>query len=253
MKYLKKFNEELKPGTYLSAARKLKKLGHLDRAQKLTDWADMAEKQESLIKWKDALQDYALFGTYKLNIVSPKTGVKYVGDFYLDINFDELAFEDSYEYEKENSDEIKDQGLLFFIGIIPTSEEGIKRCEEIMPAAEFGNGFYWGMTAELKYDIVGKSVKLTNFILDNYDTSLSGKVSFADRPSAGKFKKLMVDIFSKPELNYPSGYGDVEWMYQKLEQVILIRQSFSSDWGFTLEDAAKFISTISPNELYKTV
>ena len=34
MKHLKKFNEELKPSTYLSASRKLKKLGHERRFDK---------------------------------------------------------------------------------------------------------------------------------------------------------------------------------------------------------------------------
>jgi hypothetical protein len=45
MKYLKKFNEELRPQTYMSAARKLDKLGHTDRANALKDWAKETEKR----------------------------------------------------------------------------------------------------------------------------------------------------------------------------------------------------------------
>ena len=66
MKYLKKFNEELKPRTYLSAAKKLKAIGHTDRAKALEDWAEETEKRGEIVKWKDNLQDYALFGTYKI-------------------------------------------------------------------------------------------------------------------------------------------------------------------------------------------
>ena len=71
MKYLKRFNEELRPRTYLSAAKKLTAIGHTDRAKELKDWAEETEKREEIAKWKDRLQDYGLFGTYKMNIVNP--------------------------------------------------------------------------------------------------------------------------------------------------------------------------------------
>lgn len=256
MRYIKRFNEELKPSTYMSASRKLSKLGHSDRAEELKSFAEEAEKREEIIKWRDRLQDYALFGTFKVNIQNPETSQKMTADFALDINFDQDCFEDSFEYERgqaEDPNNISGLGFLFFIGLIPTSEEVIRQCEEIMPSAEFDNGFFWGMTVSLNFDIVNGKVVFKSFFLDNYDDGQSGKVSFADRVSAGKFKTLLKNIFSNPDFNYPSAYTDIEYLYQKLEQVICISQGFSSDYGFDLQHAADFISQQSPNTMYKTL
>jgi hypothetical protein len=253
MKYLKRFNEELTPRVYMSAAKKLSAIGHNDRANALKDWAGETEKREEIIKWKDRLQDYGLFGTYKMNIVNPETKEKLTADFYLDLSFDELAFEDTFESAKGEGSDVEDVGIPFFIGLIPTSEDTLRKCEEIMPCAEFGNGMYWGMILSLDFDVKGNQVKFKSFVLDDYDEGLSGNVSFADRVSAGKFKTLLKNIFTNPELNYPSGYTDVEYMYQKLEQVILVQQGFSSDYGFELKNVADFINTQSPNTMYKTI
>jgi hypothetical protein len=259
MKYLKRFNEELKPRTYMNAAKKLTDLGHTDRANTLKDWANESEKREDMIKWKERVQEYSAFGTYKVNIVNPDLinppfGEKYTGDFYLDINFDELAFEDNFEYEKEKDpNNINGVGIFFFIGLIPTSEEVLKKCEEVMPDAEFGNGMFWGMSCGIDFKVENGQVILEKFTLEDYDENLSGNVSFADRASAGKFKNLLKSIFSNPDLNYPSGYTDADSIYQKLEQVILIQQGFSSDYGFELKNVADFINTQSPNTMYKTI
>lgn len=254
MKYLKKFNEELRPRTYMSAAKKLTAMGHTDRAEELKAWAEESEKREEVQKWKDRLQDYALFGTYKINIVNPETKEKFTGDFYLDVNFDELGFEDNFEYEKEKDpNNVKGVGIFFFIGLIPTSEDLIKKCEEVMPESEFGNGMFWGMCCGIDFKVEKGQVVIEKFNLDDYDENLSGNVSFADRASAGKFKNLLKSIFTNPELNYPSGYTDVEYLYQKLEQVICIRQGLSSDYGFELKDVAEFINLQSPNTMYKTI
>ena len=254
MKYLKRFNEELKPSTYMSAAKKLTAIGHTDRANTLKDWSEQTEKREDMAKWKERLQEYSPFGTYKVNVVNPETEEKFTADFALDINFDELSFEDSFEWEKEKDpNNVSGVNIFFFVGLIPTSEEVIRKCEEIMPESEFGNGMFWGMSCGIDFKVQNGQVILDKFTLEDYDENLSGNVSFADRSSANKFKNLLKSIFSNPELNYPSGYTDVDYMYQKLEQVILIRQGFSSDYGFELKQAADFINTQSPNTLYKTI
>ena len=254
MKYLKRFNEELNPRTYLSAAKKLTAIGHTDRANALKDWAGETEKREEMTKWKEQLQNYSPFGIYKMNVVNPETGEKLTADFALDVNFDELAFEDSFEFEKQKDpNNVSGVNIFFFIGLIPTSEELIKKCEEIMPEPEFGNGMFWGMCFGIDFKVQNGEVIFDKFNLDDYDDNLSGNVSFADRASAGKFKNLLKSIFTNPDLNYPSGYTDAASLYEKLEQVILIRQGFSSDYGFELKNVADFINTISPNTMYKTI
>jgi hypothetical protein len=254
MKYLKRFNEELRPRTYLSAAKKLTDIGHTDRAKALKDWAGETEKREEMVKWKEQLQNYSPFGIYKMNVVNPETGEKLTTDFALDVNFDELAFEDNFEYEKEKDpNNVNGVSIFFFIGLIPTSEDILRKCEEVMPEPEFGNGMFWGMSCGIDFKVQNGEVILEKFILDDYDDNLSGNVSFADRASAGKFKNLLKSIFTNPELNYPSGYTDANSLYQKLEQVILIQQGFSSDYGFELKNVADFINTQSPNTMYKTI
>ena len=254
MKYLKRFNEELKPRTYLSAAKKLTAIGHTDRANVLKDWAGETEKREEITKWKEQLQNYSPFGIYKVNVVNPESGEMFTADFALDISFDELAFEDNFEFEKQKDpNNINGVSIFFFIGLIPTSEDLIKKCEEVMPESEFGNGMYWGMCFGIDFKVQNGEVILDKFSLDDYDDNLSGNVSFADRASAGKFKNLLKSIFTNPDLNYPSGYTDAASLYEKLEQVILIRQGFSSDYGFELKNVADFINTQSPNTMYKTI
>ena len=241
MKYLKKFNEELRPQTYRSAARKLDKLGHTDRAQALKDWALETEKKEEMIKWKDSIQDYAQFGTFKMTIKNEETGKTLTGDFHLDISFDALAFGDQPE-----------SGICFFIGLIPTSEDLIYQYIEVCPDHDFGNGFFWGKIFNLEYEL-GDTVKFVKWNMWDYDDSMNGKVNFVDRGSANKFKNLLIQIFTNRELGYPSGYTDSNSLYEKLENCILAENSFSSDYGFRLEDAADYIRTISPNLSYSTL
>jgi hypothetical protein len=184
MKYLKRFNEELKPQVYRSAARAILKSklppqtkpGELSkiirspdkpesvsdetwkRVTKLRSHSDEIERKQNLIKWKDTLQDYLLFGTSKLKITNPENNEELVGDFALYINFDELAFEDSYEYERQNAGGKIKSSIPFFVGIIPTSEDLIEECEEIIPEPEFDNGFYWGMCVSIHFEIDGDNL-----------------------------------------------------------------------------------------------
>ena len=122
-----------------------------------------------------------------------------------------------------------------------------------MPESEFGNGMFWGMFCGVDFKVENAQVVIEKFNLDDYDDNLSGNISFADRTSANKFKTLLKNIFTNPELNYPSGYTDVNSLYEKLEQVILVQQGFSADYGFDLKSVADFINTQSPNEMYKTI
>ena len=252
MRYLKRFNEELKPGTYFSAARKLTKLGDVGRASKLKEWGEKIEMRENLIKWKENLQTYAPFGIFKLNIVNPKNGKKLTGDFALDFNFDPDSFSENYESEKEeNPDNIKGQYITFFLGLIPTSEELLQQCEEVIPDPEMSNGFYWGMICSIGLEIINGVINFKGLSVDAYDDSVSGKITIADRPSAGKFKMVLKNLFSNPGYNYPSSRTDCKDQWEALERSILIECGFSSEYGFQLEDVAKFINTISPNTLYK--
>ena len=139
------------------------------------------------------------------------------------------------------------------MGIIPASKELLEKCEEIMPVPDLGNGFYWSSIFSIDFKINNGKVELTKWNLWDYDDSLSGQISFADRQSAQKFKNLLNKCIIDKESDYPSGYNNARNMHEVMERSILVGQSFSVDYGFELEDITDFISKISANELYKTL
>ena len=252
MKYLKRFNEELKPTTYSSAARKLKKLGHIDRSLELINWAEQIENRENLLKWKDNIDKYSQFGTFKLTIKNKQLS-KITGDFHLAVIFDADSFVDNYEYEREESPLPFKSSIWLPIGIIPANEETLNNCLKVLPDTDMGNGFFWGMSITIGIKIDSYKVEFASFEILDYDENVSGNISFSDRQSAGKFKNLLKNIFSDPDLNYPSSRSDVPYLYQGMELTILAECGLSSDYGFSLEKIAQFINTISPNIMYKSI
>lgn len=84
MKYLKRFNEELRPQTYRSAAAKLLKQSprNQKRADELRDWADKRQMADDSAKWEQMKQQYSKFGTYNLHIENNADGTDFVGNFH---------------------------------------------------------------------------------------------------------------------------------------------------------------------------
>lgn len=244
MKYLKRFNEELKPQTYRSAARKLDKMGHSDRAQELKDWANKREDDDNLIKWERALQEYSQYGKFRIKTTNPEDNKTCEGDFYLDIIFDEMGFIESTDDEGA--------GIWFHIGAIPVDEETKERFDNCLPDPDMGNGFYWMLSCGINYKKTdNETIEFTKFYIDHYDEYVGGEARFADRGSAGRFKNLLIKMFTDETLDYPSGYTDADNIYQVFERSILAESGFSSDYGLTLEDIADYIRSISPNMMYK--
>lgn len=243
MKYLKKFNEELKPWTYRRAANKLKKMGHLDRAQDLEDWADKRENDDNSVKWERAKQEFSRFGKFKVKTTNPNTKETCIGDFYLDITFDEVSFIESVDDS--------DPGIWFMIGAIPVDEETKERFDKCLPDPDMGNGFYWMFSAGIHYKKEEGKIEFTKFWIDVYDEYICGESRLADRGSAGRFKNLLIKLFTDSSLNYPSGYTNADTIYEVFERSILSESGFSSDYGLTLEDVANYVRTISPNTMYK--
>jgi hypothetical protein len=247
MKYLKRFNEELDPFTYRKAANKLRKKGHVKRADDLDSWSQEMDTKLSLKKWEDRVEKMKEFGTYKLEIeVSDE---KIVGDFYLELIPDRDAFADDLQY-------LRDDGIHFWFGIIiiPTTKELLDKCINFLPDGDFGNGGFWGMsfTIFVEYDTDTTGLKVKNFSLDNYDTSLSGDVSIKDRRSANRFRKLIIDIFSDKNLNYPSGYTDFDTVWDLWDLYFGANLGLSGDYGWESNDIADFFKKhTSANDFYK--
>lgn len=245
MKYLKKFNEELRPSTYRRAASKLKKMGgfNIDRAKNLTDWAEKREADDSIIKWKKNIEEFSKFGKFKLNIAN-----KFTGDFYLDLNFSRDSFLDEYSPIGEGEGEYEVR-LGFFIGAIPVDEETRVKTLESVIEDDFGNGFIWSNMLSIGLKIIPGSYEITDIALEDYDEELTGGVELADRASAGRLRSLLVSLFENPNLNYPSGYNDYDYFYEMFESVILAGGGLSSDLGMKMEEIAEYIKKFPAREL----
>lgn len=254
MKYLKKFNEELKSGTYKSASNKLKKLGHVDRANELESFAKTRKYKENLIKWSEVVKKYSKYGTFKMNIdIDPANGLicksPFSDDFYLAIIFEDDQFSDCF-------DEIGKNYLSFFVGIIPKNEEIIKKIHDIDPDVFFDNGFYFAFEFFIIFNIDDdNNLTMNEHGINNIEESIN--ISIADRQSAGKFKSLLKRIFNDHDFDYPSANTQTTTIWKLLEKTLMFDNNLSDvncgEYGFELHDIGDFINKISPNILYKTI
>jgi hypothetical protein len=246
MRYLRKFNEELKSDTYRRASYKLKKLGHEDRAKELSDWSKKVQNDENMVKWEENKSQFSKFGKFKLNITNPETNKTFTGDFYLDLVLDRMSFEDSLD------EIISDRKGVFWIaiGIIPVDEKTLNDCMQYLPDNDMYNGFFWGLSLTLDFVLEDEQIKFTNYSLDNYDENIAGNIKIADRASAGRFKNLLKNMFSKSDFNYPSGYNDFNNFYDMVYDVFGAQFGLTTDYGFSPEVITDFINTISANQMY---
>lgn len=194
MKYLKRFNEELKPSTYHSAAQKLKNKGFIERSNKL-------ETHASEVSYKNYLSKFSKFGLYDL--VINFGGEKHTGKFYLDISaFDALRFEDDFEDFKETG-----EGSIWIgIVMIPYDKETLERFSKIYDDENLNMKYIWALSVSIEFDITEDNIEFKNIIVDDYDKDLYGSVKFGNRKDALQFKKLLSNVFVDKSLNYPSAY-----------------------------------------------
>jgi len=247
MKYLKKFNEELRPQTYRNAARKLLKQSpfNKERADDLNDWANKRKIIEDSVTWKKMKEECSKFGTYKLNIEND--GETFVGNFHPYITFERDGFLDEYDDNKEDGDDFN-MPLSFFLGSVPADQETLDKCIETMPDPDFGNGFFWTNVISILVYFENGSTKIHDIIIDEYDDSLTGNVSITDRKSAQTLKNLLVKMFNEPNLGYPSGYNDFASFYEMFEAKVLAEAGLSSDFGFSMEAITDFLKAVSANK-----
>jgi hypothetical protein len=80
MKYLKRFNEELKASTYKSAATKLTQIGHKRRGAQMLDFATQREKEEERMRLQETRDELSRFEPFNLII---KGNEEKSGNFYI--------------------------------------------------------------------------------------------------------------------------------------------------------------------------
>lgn len=225
LKYVKLF-EELRNDTYHKAADKLDDMGHSGRANKL--------RLHSLYQ---SIKKYSKYGTYQLEIETENGVIE--GDFHLVVEWDYRSWLDSSE------------NFAFFIGIIPSTEELYKQCESMMEEPFFDNGFYWGMTFILDYEIVNELIQFKSFSKYDFDDSLTGKVDFINRTSIRKFMNLLINLLSDENMSYQmdNNYNN---LHDAFTSIVLVNGNYGSDYGLEIADVVNYLKKVSVNKLYKS-
>lgn len=250
MKYLKRYNEELKSDTYKSAADKLAKMGHKQRPQDLMNWHTIVKKREIDALKLETLNDCKKMGVYQLSLTYRKNGqeFKYKGDFYINLSFESWNLDDNYPEWKEGEGGL---WLNFSFGVIPVNEEGQKFCDEVVESIiglggdkiTYWLGAFWlnisgnMMNDEVVFSPEGKG----------YFEEYEGYWCLTNRASAVKFKDTLYKIFLgdiviRETTSRPGGMK---------EQII---DELCNDRGHDIdefEDIMNSIKKINLNKLYK--
>jgi len=249
MKYLKKFNEELRPQVYKNAARKLKKIlkekpalgkaiGAEERANKLELYSKEVQEKQDIENWKKEVEEFSKYGEFNIEMSTSETpSIKpKVYSFYLDIVMEMEQMIDSWDDEDPDNRELT---FGFCAGLIPKT---IEDREEIKMNfnSDFWNGHTWGFWIYPTYTILNSEVTFKGLTIYNYDTSPEHQI--ADRKTAVALKRLLVNIFD-PIFDYPSGHKDITNMYDKIERDVIqgleISATYGIDMGRIQEDIKK--------------
>ena len=118
MRYLRKYNEELKSDTYKSAADKLAKMGHVKRPEELMKFHVAAKEKEKEEDKRKAIEEASELGTYKMTLNGPN--VRFTGDFYVYFYWNNDNFDESYEDWKRF--DTSSLWLQFDLAVLPASE-----------------------------------------------------------------------------------------------------------------------------------
>lgn len=243
MKFIRRFNEELSPNVYRSAAKQLKKMGHHNRSEDLDKHAD-------IISYKENLKKYSKYGKVKIDFYDEKVFV-FSGDFYLFISFDESMCQECNTTNNGNWND-SEISIALTIGLIPADKNVIETCMEKLPEPDFYNGFYWGMFVSIDYKIVNEKMVFNGIDIDPYDESLSFSPVFADRISANTFKQMLLKCFDE-EGNYPhdTSVGDMS-TYSVLNSTLCQTMDLTINYNFDLSKAYEDIKGYSVNKLFKS-
>ena len=250
MRYLIKYNEELKSDTYKSAADKLTKMGHVKRPEELMKWHLVAKEKEKEENKRKAIEEASKLGIYKMTL-NGRDG-KFTGDFYVYLYWNDDIADENYEDWK--SFDNNSLWLLFDFAVIPASEESKEFAQNVLHK-EIGLNYEgkcylgcFGLNLSQgggSYDENDKPTYVLKpsggFYFEEYH---SVGWCMADRASAQKFKKMLYDIFEGNIIwrETPALPGGVK------EQIL---DFICSDMGHSLEEFEQFIDSIKQISLNK--
>ncbi len=246
IKKFKLFNEELNPETYISAADKLKEMGHTSRSSRIRNHISRLPETIFNVWVFDALWGGQLNQSYKLTKLN-KTPIK--------AKITSVYFQDDYfkdiigEYEEFKLKHIQPLSLSFVITPLnPDDIKSLKRDRKhLYNVMDDGRIELFQLMPDINTE--NKSCDILSS--GNISTMDESICKFADRESAVKFKKFMSDIlFNK--VKYYSYYKD-----KHTDEIITIsdaiRDHFIDGLDFELSEVHnvyKKMCNINTNLLY---
>ena len=195
-------NEELSPSTYLSAADKLKKMGHIRRPEVLTSYAKELQEREKDARKKRVLEEAKKLGEFQLKL-ERRDEVRFA-NCYLNLLFNDDFYLESIEEWLDGNR--SDLWIGFMQGVHPVSEEDAANLEwyfgeDIKHYTNSHNGIIWLQDIYIRLtdtdNISAEGQKLA--MRPTGQISLEGgefnTVYFANRREAIKFRNLLVALF----------------------------------------------------------
>lgn len=241
MKYLKKFNEELRPDTYRSIAKEL--VGHPTKSREFLRHADDLERKKCISDWKRLGEKYSKYsGPVKLDIPFDTIGHHFQKDL-MAIGFDKpinaypFYAIDTYLFNEEYGDgeNALSNHLIYFNimeGFIPADEESMNT---IFDASKLLNDFKG-------YEFIdnGSIIHTRNFSidieLDPFNIKIDEtkdeeyhchKIGLCDDAGAKTCLNLLRKCFNG--LDYPVDYTGNMSFYDWLEANVIV--PLSSEYG----------------------
>lgn len=206
MKKLKTF-EELSPGTYTSAAEKLRKLGHVKRPNDIISWKEESAKR-ALIKEVSVIGQYDIDIYFDYNNNNMKSG-----KFYLNLFMNKDMLYDQMNYWKRH-DYTEITYLPIEIELVPVDEESKSIIENNSYSKDGSHNldfFLWVNISQNYLEVsdsylyeygIKKPKDVSELKGDIYPSGIVNLEShsdltmeFSNRKSALKFKKSLADIF----------------------------------------------------------
>jgi hypothetical protein len=282
MKWIKKFNE-LKDSTYINASKKLAIMGHDDRAKNIEQHGNDMKKKMLYSNTKKEIDRFSKYGTFKYRIDDFigefYLGLEFCDDIFND-SYDENDFRngnmtslclmiDLIPSNEETMDYIYDEFnkhlynnlcinavMWITLDYLPNDHANIKSFPNLksFPSSVKTDRetLYKDVSTNKFYTYDGFnfiekkcSVYVNSFSIESWGEFDTIKIDMIDRNNAVRFRKLLIELFSNENFDYPNDiYGDVE-------RCVLIQNSFSSEFGFNIESIGDYFKSISVNRFYK--
>jgi hypothetical protein len=196
-------NEELKPQTYISAADKLTKLGHIKRPEQLKAWAETIKQREKDAKHKMTLEQAKKLGQFQLKFVIGSE-IRFANCYIqLYFNSDYYLSEMLPEWLDGERNSLWTQ---FMFGVHPVSEEDLEVLDwyvggDVKQYTNGNNGIIWlqdvyiNLTNQNCKDEDGVKLPMVSTGAVSIECSEFSEVYFSNRREAIKFRNLLVDLF----------------------------------------------------------